>query len=52
MYYYENIDTGELLTYKEMREQWKNDYDGDDPTNCMSWQDQYIRIPVSDLEYA
>ena len=39
--YYMDKTTGELLTYAEMRESWRNDYDGDDPTNPLHWSEQF-----------
>lgn len=41
---YENRDTGELLTYKEMRQHWATEYDGDDPTNALDWREQYREV--------
>lgn len=42
--YYMNRDTGELLTYEEMLQQWREEYDGDDPTNCMDIREQYEKV--------
>ena len=42
--YYMNVDTGELLTYEEMREQWREEYDGEDPTNCRRISEQYEEV--------
>lgn len=47
---YMNKDTGEILTAADARKQWRNEYDGDDPTNCLSFLDQYD--PVSNEEAA
>ena len=41
---YMNLDTGEVLTYAEMRKQWREDYDGDDPTNGIDWHEQYEEV--------
>ena len=39
---YINKDTGEVHESKEgMLKQWREEYDGDDPTNCMHWTEQY-----------
>ena len=34
---YINRETGELLTRREMLKQFAEDYDGNDPTNAVSW---------------
>lgn len=44
--YYMNKDTGELLTKREMLEQWKTEYDGDDPTNMLSVEEQYVETLI------
>lgn len=44
MKYYMNLETGELLTYKEMIRQRIEEYDLDDDTNVMNWQDYYCEI--------
>lgn len=41
---YMNVDTGEVLTYEEMLQQWREEYDGDDDTNCRSINEQYEKI--------
>lgn len=38
---YMNRETGEVLTYKEMLTQFAEEYDGDDPTNALGWQEYY-----------
>jgi len=43
---YMNKDTGEVLTYNEMFQQWIEEYDGGDPTNCMSIWEQYEKLPT------
>lgn len=47
---YQNIDTGELLTKKEMLEQFREEYDGGDPTNPAKWQDRYEEVPDKLIE--
>jgi len=34
---YKKLDTGELLTRKEMIEVYEEEYDGNDPTNVVPW---------------
>ena len=34
-----NKETGEVLTYKQMVKQFEEEYDGNDPTNCIG--DEY-----------
>ena len=41
---YRNRDTGQYLSYAEMRAEWRDMYDGDDPTNIFTWRDQYDEI--------
>ena len=41
---YQNKDTGEVLTFSEMLRQWAEEYDGDDPTNCLGWAEQYEEL--------
>lgn len=38
---YQNKDTKEILNLRQMREQWREKYDGDDDTNVLSWNEQY-----------
>lgn len=45
---YVNRDTGEVLTYGAMRRQWAEEYDGDDPTNGLSREEQYEVIIEED----
>ena len=40
---YINLETGEVLTRAEMLKQFREEYDGDDPTNGLSWDEYYIR---------
>jgi len=44
MWYYMNRQTGELLTRQEMLDQFAADYDGDDPTNAVSYHEYYERV--------
>lgn len=46
MKFYKNKDTAELLSYKDMRKQWRDEYDGDDCTNVLSWREQYDEVEV------
>lgn len=46
--YYINADTGELLTQSEARKQWREDYDRDDPTNCIPFEEQYTMTWFAD----
>lgn len=46
MIYYKNKDTGELLTREEMLTQWRDAYDGEDPTNALGWAEQYDKVEV------
>ena len=39
-----NRDTGELLDEREAQTQWREEYDGDDPTNCIKFKEQYLQI--------
>ena len=41
---YMNLETGEVLTRKEMRTQFREEYDGDDPTNVISVNDLYAEV--------
>ena len=43
-YYYQNNETGELFTYGEMRADFAENYDGDDETNCIGWQEYYSKM--------
>lgn len=44
MKYYVNKDTGELLDELQMRKQWRDVYDGDDPLNILTYHDQYEEV--------
>ena len=37
--YFINCDTGEALTEEEARIQWRDEYDGDDPTNILTFEE-------------
>lgn len=41
---YMNLSTGEVMTERAMRKQFREDYDGDDPTNSLTWEEYYKRI--------
>lgn len=42
---YMNKATGEVLSKHEMLEQFRDDYDGDDPTNPLGWGEYFDEIP-------
>lgn len=44
MNWYMNKETGELLSWEEMIEQGAEEYDLDDPTNGLSWEEYYEKI--------
>lgn len=41
---YVNRYTGELLTYKEMMAQFKEEFDGDDDTNLILYTENYTPV--------
>lgn len=41
---YMNRQTGELLTRREMLRQFAEDYDGDDPTNAVGWNEYFEEV--------
>ena len=41
---YMSLETGEVMTERAMRKQFRDDYDGDDPTNSLTWEEYYKRI--------
>lgn len=41
--YFINCDTGEALT-EEARIQWRDEYDGDEPTNILTFEEQYKKL--------
>lgn len=41
---YMNRYTGELLTYKEMMTQWREEFDGDDDTNLTPYTEHYTPV--------
>ena len=41
MRFYKNKDTGQILKEPEARAQWRDEYDGDDPTNAVNFYNQY-----------
>ena len=46
MTYFMNRETGELLTRPEMIQQFREEYDGDDPTNCVSWDEYFKEVEL------
>ena len=44
IYYYRNRECGNLLTFEEMLAEWKELYDGGDPTNPLGWMEYYTCI--------
>lgn len=44
MYFYQNNETGEILTRRQMLKQWAEWYDGGDPTNAADWTENYTKI--------
>lgn len=49
MRFYRNKDTGQILKEDEARAQWRDEYDGDDPTNAVRFFDQYSELKGRDL---
>jgi hypothetical protein len=45
---YMNKEHGYILTYEEMREEFKELYDGGDPTNCVNWEEYYTKMDSFD----
>lgn len=43
---YINRETGELLTRREMLKQFAEDYDGNDPTNAVSWAEYFEKVQL------
>ena len=43
---YINRETGELLTRREMLKQFADDYDGNDPTETMSWAEYFEEVQI------
>lgn len=48
---YMNKETGEVLSKHEMLEQFRDDYDGGDPTNPLGWGEYFDEIPGSDKQF-
>ena len=42
--YFMNNECGNILTYSEMIKEYREMYDGDDPTNPSHWEDYYTYI--------
>ena len=47
---YMNRETGELLSYRQMKEQFQSNYDGDDPTNGLTWREYFSLVDISEEE--
>ncbi len=43
---YMDKTTGELLTKQEALTIWREEYDGDDPTNAVPFEEQFERMEV------
>lgn len=43
-YEFVNKQTGEVLTLKDMLEEWRNEYDGGDPSNSLGLEEYYERL--------
>lgn len=43
---YINRETGELLNRREMLKQFAEDYDGNDPTNSVSWAEYFEEVQL------
>ena len=41
---YINKETGELLTYNQMLKQFEEEYDGNDQTNCIDYDEYYEEV--------
>ena len=41
---YKNKETSELLTESEMKREFRQQYDGGDPTNPLGWQEYYTAV--------
>ena len=46
MMYFMNLETGELLTRAAMQTQFREEYDGGDPTNGVSWDEYYKEVEL------
>lgn len=42
--FYMNRETGELLSRQMMLKQFSEEYDGDDPTNSIGWDEYYEEV--------
>lgn len=49
MRFYKNRDTGQILKEPDARVQWREEYDGDDPTSAVRFFDQYSELKGRDL---
>ena len=41
---FQNKECGNILTYDEMIKEFREMYDGDDPTNLLGWEEYYELI--------
>ena len=41
---FQNKECGNILTYDEMIKEFREMYDGDDPTNPLDWEEYYELI--------
>lgn len=41
---FQNKECGNILTYDEMIKEFREMYDGDDPTNSLGWEEYYELI--------
>lgn len=41
---FQNKECGNVLTYDEMIDEYREMYDGDDPTNATGWEEYYELI--------
>lgn len=41
---FKNKETGEVLTYARARQQFREEYDGDDPTNLITFEELYEEV--------
>ncbi len=42
--FYVNRETGEMLSRQMMLEQYRTEYNGDDPTNCIGWDEYFEEV--------
>lgn len=51
-YEYMNTETGEILSYKDARKQFVEDYDGGDPTNPLTFDEYYEPLQQGGMKSA